>query len=247
MAYNWNGIMELFSGKYRPSWSSVCGGSDVKGIMELADAKYKPTPDSHGICSDSDIAALSRYMVRGDGSREGITDTDLYYPRVVLNDEEMCCAGVNCLSCDTLLWDNGKTPKKIRAVVSGVDWQTSGCGQYDPNGDFILTQDTVAHNCFWSSGTSQLPLYYVYEAFYPVRCSLSETTTSSCFHIFDSTHWYFITCASPCAQDGLTYYNQPHLGACCSGLIIGGCWLYSQEVTHQAATFGGQAVISWPI
>ena len=42
MSYNWDGLMELFTGKYRPTWSTLCGASDVKGVMELADGKYRP-------------------------------------------------------------------------------------------------------------------------------------------------------------------------------------------------------------
>lgn len=242
MSFNWNGIMELFSDKYRPSWESVCGGSDVKGIMELADSKYKPTPEAHGICTDSDIAALPRYMVRGDGSRDGKNDTDLYYPRVVLDYEEMCCAGGDCTNCDNILWDIGKTPKKVKVVVSDVDWQSSGCSEYDPNGEYILTQ-VADMPCAWAAHYD--PFWVYFESYSSQNCSLSETNTSSCVNIISPNHYYFINCAAPCGADGLTYYNQPYLSNCCSGTFNGGCSLYNYP--RLVATFGGQAEVSWPI
>lgn len=234
--------MELFSGKYRPSWSSVCGGSDVKGIMELADTTYKPKPEAHGICSESDISALSRMMVKRD-------DSSLYYPRVILNNQEMCCAGNNCENCDGELWENGETPKKVEVIVSGVDWETSGCGEADPNGTYILGQ--TSNPCIWAVSSGIFYIYY--QAYSQVPCS--PAGQSSCIHVFSDTllgastnKWYFRNCHDACGRDhGGTYYNGDiAVTDCCTHNRVGGCDFLPYKAIPSAA-FGGQAVVSWPI
>lgn len=240
--------MELFSGAYRPSWPSVCGGSDVKGIMELAETTYKPTPESHGICTDEDIAAMERHMVKGDGSREDHEDTNLYYPRVILNNEETCCAGDDCVQCNDELWAAGKSPKKVRVVVSGVDWESSGCGEADPNGNYILGQTTTP--CIWAVASGFFLIYY--QAYSQISCM--DAGQSSCIHVFSDTargayanHYYFRNCHDACGRDyDGTYYNLDNtVNDCCGITWNGGCDFLSMLLP--VAAFGGQAEVSWPV
>jgi len=239
--------MELFSSLYRPSWSSVCGGSDVKGVMELMDTTYRPLPEAHGICTAEDLEALERHMVRGDGSRDGHDDTNLYYPRVILNNEEMCCAGDDCDQCEGELWADGETPKLVQVVVSGVDWETSGCGEADPNGSYTLTQ--VAP-CIWAVSSGIFYIYY--QAYSQQPCTGSGQ--SSCVHVYsntlvgaDANRWYFRNCHDACGRDhGNTYYNfNLTANECCGLAWNGGCDFLGTLMPN--AAFGGQAEVSWPV
>ncbi len=135
MSYNWDGLMELISGKYRPTWEDPCGGSDVKGVMEEEDGKYKPVSDAYGVCQ-------GQYGVM-------VNDNGKYFPRIVQSSADACCAGANCFRCDDVLWANGATPKQVQVVFTGITEEACSEGN-DPNGTYILDQ-IDSFPCWWYS------------------------------------------------------------------------------------------------
>ncbi len=224
MSYDWDGLMELISGKYRPTWSSLCGGSDVKGVMELEDGKYKPVADAHGLCNE-----LEGVMVNDGGK---------YFPRIVLENQYQCCHGEDCNVCNNILWVSGETPKQVQVVISGVT--EAACSEGDPNGTYILTQmvgfpDTGDNfPCRWYAEPNAGGFFCYYFTYHLARSGVLVGTDNYWYFAIEHGTW----CLSP-----PEYNNTFQQVACCSGFKFSPFGLGLKE----SAAYGGQAVVSWPI
>jgi hypothetical protein len=218
MSYNWDGLMELLNGKYRPTWTNPCGGADVKGNMELDSGKYKPVSDPYGICSEK-----PGVMVNDNGK---------YYPRIVLNSETTCCPGTDCADCDDVLWDNGATPEKVQVVISGVTEAVCSEGN-DPNGTYVLDQMSD-WPCWWymEPDANDFLCYYF--------CSGGLPPGDSCVVFGTSTYWYFVGVTKPiCNVDFLAAFSSE---ICCG--VYYNHWYLGLK---QHAGYGGQAAVTWPV
>ncbi len=219
MSYNWDGLMELLSGKYRPTWSSLCGGSDVKGVMELESGKYKPVADAHGMCEELDGVMVND----GEGK---------YFPRIVLAYEDMCCAGEDCSVCDDELWNSGETPKRVQVVFTGITEEACSEGN-DPNGTYILNQMEL-WPCWWYSepDANGFFCYYTCSGGYPATSGVVLGTVNK---------WYFGSKPRPACKTG-TFEGGYTSENCCAGTYD----LYNLG-PKQLAAYGGEAIVSWPI
>ncbi len=179
MSYDWNGLMELLDGKYRPTWLSLCGGDDVKGVMEKEDSKYMPVADAHGLCGELDGVMVN------DGGK--------YYPRIVLDHQYQCCYGSDCDTCNGKLWTPGETPKIVQVVVSGVT--EAACSENDPNGTYILTQIPDFPCRYYSEPNANGFFCYYYPAFNAAFGGIMVGTDN---------YWYFGTQETTCKS---TYLN----------------------------------------
>lgn len=183
--------MKLLSGKYRPEWSDPCGGSDVVGIMELSDSEYRPKSDASGICGQ-----LDGLMV---------LESDKYLPRIILDDEESCCSGVNCAYC----FAAGQAPKKIKIIFSDIE----ACPgeQEPPNGhEFILTQTDTFPCRYLASETISGTTWDAFLDYGNTDYTtiVLRTGTPVTYALFDAG-------TEACAQTGVNRYND------CTGSMIG--------------------------
>jgi hypothetical protein len=187
MSYNWDGLMELLSGKYRPTWEDPCGGSDVKGDMELDSGKYKPMADANNLCEQKEGV-----MVLDDGK---------YRPRVVLEHENACCQGVDCEHCG---WEN-ITPQIMKLTLAGV---TEGnCSEEDPNGEYIIKQDPD-WPCYWETPSDDtgafLVKYWAWGYGIPLHARLSvESKTTGLMYFLSNMNNCTISFVSHLTTTGL--------------------------------------------
>ena len=165
MSYDLDGIMVLFSGKYRPEWENPCGGDDVDGVMEKVSTKYRPKL-SFGICEDK-----TGIMVESSSK---------YFPRITLDSEYQCCIGDDC-GC----WDDGATPMVVKATVSGV--LLCDGTEEDPNGEYTLTQYSEDWPCLYygtKDGSDHFTIQWRASGLY-------EGTLFSSLYIWSTDLWYF--------------------------------------------------------
>lgn len=215
MAYDLDGIMVLFSGKYRPEFEDPCGGDDVPGSMEKVGSKYRPVL-SFGLCEEN----FSGVMVNSGGK---------YFPRVELNNEYQCCTGYDC-DCFGL----DPTPKVITVTVSGIE-QCDGIAEEDPNGTYILTQVGEDYSCEYrgeKEGSSHFTARW--------RGSFGvDATVYSSFYIWSDDLWYFQDAiAGGCDLEYESFVSE---GWC--GMLLSGGWGYPEKKT--IAAYEGTAVITW--
>lgn len=219
MSYNWDGLMELLDGKYRPTWSSLCGGSDVKGIMEEENSKYKPVADAHGVCGELDGVMVN------DGGK--------YFPRIVLAYEDMCCPGRDCSVCDDELWNSGATPKRVQVVFSGIT--EAECSEAGPNGTYLLDQ-MASFPCWWYSEPDANGFFCYYTCF-------GGTPAESGLVLGTANYWYFASKSRPACKTG-TFEGFYTVENCCTDSYRPSPYGFGGL---QVAAYGGQAEVSWPI
>lgn len=230
MSYNWDGLMVLFGGKYRPTWISECASqATVNGVMELDGTKYKPIPDAYDGCTAEEAKGSSQVMVLD-------VATGKYFPRIVKNFQFDCCYGDSCATCtgENSLWAAGQTPNYVFATVSGITECSGQCAASYVDFNSEIPYKMTQHPdfpCYWFHVDGNTVMRW--------GADTGAPTYSSSFYIWTDdgagdSDLYFLGNNTLCA----TVFVGRQEGGCCGGDVL-------SDPRGEIVAYGGAVAISW--